>query len=54
MTQREQLLENIKVCRKKHGKNSKETLKAIYKTVKMFPLYKGHLEDWLSNNHYKI
>lgn len=53
MTQREKYLENIKLCRKKYGRNSKEVYQSIYKTVKMFPLYKGHLEDWLhKNKHY--
>ncbi len=50
MTQREQLLENIKFCRKKYGRNSKEVYKAIYKVVCSFPLYNGHKEDWLHKN----
>lgn len=48
------LLETLRAKRKKHGKNSKEVMKAIYNIVKRYPYYEGYEEDWIRKNGYDL
>lgn len=48
------LLDKLRYCRKKYGKDSKETMKAIFNLTKFFPYYDGYHEHWVRNNNYNV
>jgi len=50
LTKKDDLLKNLRECRKKFGREHVRTYKAIYRLVKEFPYYDGYEESWLQKN----
>ncbi|MGL5713277.1 MAG: hypothetical protein ACRCX2_09680 [Paraclostridium sp.] len=49
---KEELIEALKIARKKFGKDDKRVYKCIYRIVKNYPYYEGYEEQWLRNNEH--
>lgn len=52
--EKQEMLDTLKMLRKKHGNQSVRVYKMIYQIVKKYPLYPDYEKYWLEKNGYNL
>jgi hypothetical protein len=52
--EKQEMLNTLKILRKKYGNQSTRVYEMIYQIVKKYPLYPNYEEYWLERNGYKL